>query len=151
MKQFLKPSTITLNSIGKVASDLWCPQIDVDLFAESDPKQYNPYQNWPSTIGHLLVTLPRKSKESELTGAGLPKDRKDTLNTSSSDSSEHQFEYTREHLLGAVEKVRSGYLLNRASPYRHSTGILGLLVVCNDVNASFFTQVPTHPPTERQS
>ncbi|CAG2172183.1 unnamed protein product [Oppiella nova] len=47
-----------------------------------------------------------------------PKSKLDT--TGSSDSSNDQpFSYTRDRLLGAVEKVRSGMLLARASPYRH--------------------------------
>lgn len=41
--------------------------------------------------------------------------------SSGESSIEQEFEYTRDKLLGAVEKVRSGYLLlNRNSPYRHS-------------------------------
>ncbi|CAG2114872.1 unnamed protein product [Medioppia subpectinata] len=50
-----------------------------------------------------------------------PKSKLDT--TGSSDSSNEQtFAYTRDRLLGAVEKVRSGMLLARASPYRHEEG-----------------------------
>lgn len=46
-----------------------------------------------------------------------PKSKFDT--TGSSDSSNDQpFAYTRDRLLGAVEKVRSGMLLARASPYK---------------------------------
>ncbi|XP_054162906.1 protein turtle homolog B-like isoform X2 [Oppia nitens] len=48
-------------------------------------------------------------------------DLKSDFNTTvSSDSSNDQpFQYTRDKLLGAVEKVRSGMLLTRASPFRH--------------------------------
>lgn len=49
---------------------------------------------------------------------------KSRFDTTGSDSSSDQpLGYTRDRLLGAVEKVRSGMLLARASPYRHQEGI----------------------------
>ena len=51
-----------------------------------------------------------------------PKSKFDTLNSSDS-SNDQPFGYTRDRLLGAVEKVRSGMLLTRASPYRQTEGM----------------------------
>ncbi len=49
---------------------------------------------------------------------------KSKFDTTGSDSSTEQpLGYTRDRLLGAVEKVRSGMLLARASPFRHQDGI----------------------------
>lgn len=93
----------------------------------------NLYQNWPIP-GHFLLnspvpmSLPSTGKpirrpfplNPTSSQATLPRTKKDLIGTSSSDSSSEPFEYTRDKLLGAVEKVRSGYLLSRSSPVRHT-------------------------------
>lgn len=93
-----------------------------ELKYPNDP--YNPYQNLPiprqmflsspsneSTIRRPLLGRSASSRQSK---------NNDLNTTSSSESSSEPFEYTRDKLLGAVEKVRSGYLIGRGSPFRHS-------------------------------
>lgn len=94
----------------------------IELKYPNDP--YNPYQNLPiprqmflsspsneSTIRRPLLGRSASSRQSK---------NNDLNTTSSSESSSEPFEYTRDKLLGAVEKVRSGYLIGRGSPFRHS-------------------------------
>lgn len=81
------------------------------------------YQNLPVPLHLLLGSGPPPLKPRLRVAPPVPpRPVEQKPNTSPSDSSsERQFEYTRDQLLGAVEKVRSGYLLSRSSPYRHTT------------------------------
>lgn len=94
-------------------------------------QRLNPYQNVPLS-SHVLAPSPlpiisfterqpiRRPLPLHPTSSSMVRVQKDHNTTSSSDSSSEQFEYTRDKLLGAVEKVRSGYLLSRGSPFRHT-------------------------------
>ena len=80
-------------------------------------KYQSPYQNLPIPRHLLTETLgPKPIKNKKFNS-----ENSSTLSSSSS-SDGQKTGYTRDKLLGAVEKVRSGqYLLsiNRDSPYRH--------------------------------
>ena len=91
--------------------------------------QFNPYQNLPLT--RQFVSSPVEIISSTMIHQPIRRPlpihpvssisyNKDPNVITSSDSSSEQFEYTRDKLIGAVEKVRSGYLLSRSSPYRHT-------------------------------
>lgn len=86
-------------------------------------KYQSPYQNLPIPRHLLTETLGPKPNSRNNKQKTTDKTENSSQTSSSSDGQKSSTTgYTRDKLLGAVEKVRSGQylLINRDSPYRHS-------------------------------
>ncbi|OTF77907.1 hypothetical protein BLA29_002478 [Euroglyphus maynei] len=80
------------------------------------------YQNLPIPRHLLTETLGPKPNSQSKNKQPVLNSENSSSSSSSSDGKKSTTGYTRDKLLGAVEKVRSGQylLINRDSPYRHS-------------------------------